>query len=355
MAEILSTQKALNDAVASTDLSIQQAVNKIADALYAGTITSPITVPTITLGSEKLTDGGLEVWTNPTTLTNWTFGAIGESNTEALAREATEIHGGTYSAKLTSGTAGVAGYIYQAVSNDDEFPECKITLWAKNGTGVGRFGILDRTPGEEGVLGYNFTGASAGTYTSISGGLSADQITTLTAVAYTQFTLDNIPQSSETTKIVPIVVSPGTDGQTCYVDDLSVKLYERASVTLFNNVSPEDVTDLLAIDTVEIIELEGGSGFIVREIDGGGTYKTDFETFDFSNNGINSKATEVTMAGSVPTHTELETAFGVTAIGDLGAGFLATIQKAGSTETFIVATYGGDIYYTAMTKAVDGE
>lgn len=51
---------------------------------------------------DLLTDGALEVWANPTTLTNWTEQGDG---VYALAQETTIKHGGTYSAKLTGGTS----------------------------------------------------------------------------------------------------------------------------------------------------------------------------------------------------------------------------------------------------------
>lgn len=47
------------------------------------------------------TDGGMEVWSSPTVLTNWIL--LGEG-TPALNREATTIHGGAYSAKISGGT-----------------------------------------------------------------------------------------------------------------------------------------------------------------------------------------------------------------------------------------------------------
>ena len=50
------------------------------------------TMPTIV-------DGGCELWTTATNLTNWTEVVIG---TSAVTREDTIIHGGTYSARLTA-------------------------------------------------------------------------------------------------------------------------------------------------------------------------------------------------------------------------------------------------------------
>lgn len=65
--------------------------------------------------TEKLTDGGLETWTNATTLTNWTYSQDGGSG-GALNREATIIKAGTYSAKITNSDSTHASYIAQNYS-----------------------------------------------------------------------------------------------------------------------------------------------------------------------------------------------------------------------------------------------
>ena len=67
--------------------------------------TSPVKQAPIT-GSNVLTDGGFEVWTDPSTLTNWTFGQV--VGTGVLAQESTIVHDGTYSAHL-SGSGGSGG------------------------------------------------------------------------------------------------------------------------------------------------------------------------------------------------------------------------------------------------------
>jgi len=65
------------------------------------------------LGFEKLTDGGLNVWTSGTDLTNWTeaFGGVGGFS---VNQEATEVYEGSYSAKIASnGTNSGDGTIRQ--------------------------------------------------------------------------------------------------------------------------------------------------------------------------------------------------------------------------------------------------
>ncbi len=71
--------------------------------------------------SFTFTDGGLEVWTDASTLTNWT------NSTATVAREATIIYAGTYSAKL-SGTTD--GYVYQDPAWNNKYRGTQVTVTA---------------------------------------------------------------------------------------------------------------------------------------------------------------------------------------------------------------------------------
>ena len=66
--------------------------------LVLNPLVSSVTVPTL----PTLIDGGLEIWTSASNLTNWTETV----STGSVAREATTIHGGTYSAVLTAQATG---------------------------------------------------------------------------------------------------------------------------------------------------------------------------------------------------------------------------------------------------------
>ena len=74
--------------------------------------------------NEALTDGGMEIWTSPTNLTNWTeFGSPQE-----VHREAVIVHGGTYSCRLYTFKGGDFTGIYQnfTLIPDDLY---KLDLW----------------------------------------------------------------------------------------------------------------------------------------------------------------------------------------------------------------------------------
>ena len=62
--------------------------------------------------TDVLVDGGMETWTNPTTLTNWTLLQDGSSS---INKESTIVKQGTYSAKLIR-SGGTYAQLYQIVS-----------------------------------------------------------------------------------------------------------------------------------------------------------------------------------------------------------------------------------------------
>lgn len=334
------------------------AVNEVNAGLFKtdanGNITSPVIIPAVALGAERVTDSIMANWDDVNTLTSFDDGSVGEPGTDSLTKEETEKPAGaTFSAKLATSDTGIRHYFAQLITNQDDWENFKITVWAKNGTGAGSLAILDRKTGDDGDRIYNFTGASIGTYTAFTGGLTADTITSLSSVAGEIFSFDNLPQSDETSQIYAVYLSPATADQYCYVALPTLQLYERAPVTLFNFTNAVIGANLKAIDTIFIFETTGGTDTQRIELAGDGTLKTDLDSFDFSYKGIRSKAVECTMAGSVPTPTELDTAFGKTA-GEVGDGFVGTIQKAGSTETFQVGVYGDAWYYVALTLATAG-
>ena len=86
----------------------------------------------VALGTSILTDGDLEIWTDSSTLTNWTFVDLGSGAT--LTQESTEVYHGTYSAKLTADASGAPGYIYQTHTGLTENDYYTISAAGKVGT-----------------------------------------------------------------------------------------------------------------------------------------------------------------------------------------------------------------------------
>ena len=72
--------------------------------------------------SATITDGGMELWDNSSTLTNWSFSNSGAGEA-ALAQEGTTKRTGTYSAKIDTiaGSAGYFGQIDQSPTWNDKY------------------------------------------------------------------------------------------------------------------------------------------------------------------------------------------------------------------------------------------
>lgn len=103
------------------------------DARSKGEVTlSPKKLSAISFGSEPatvtLTDGGLELWDDASTPTEWTESGIG------VTRGSTVKHGGSYSAAQTISTN--SGTISQEFSWDNKYRGCEFTLtaWARSGS-----------------------------------------------------------------------------------------------------------------------------------------------------------------------------------------------------------------------------
>lgn len=89
-----------------------------------------------------LTDGGLEIWTTPAILTNWTLVGAGA----VLARVTTPVHDGTYAAQVTAGGAG-DGYISQSYAQYALLKGQTVTLGAWMQATGDSVGLLQLTDG----------------------------------------------------------------------------------------------------------------------------------------------------------------------------------------------------------------
>ncbi len=103
-------------------------------------LATSLTLPTL----PTLTDGGLEVWTSATDLTNWTETLSGGG--ASVNREATTIHGGTYSAQLlTTAAYSEISQTLSGWSNNLRGATVLITAWCKEAatTSTGTISIYD--------------------------------------------------------------------------------------------------------------------------------------------------------------------------------------------------------------------
>jgi len=118
-----------------------------------------ITTPTTSINGGKplsITDGGLEIWTSSSVLTNWTFGQDGTGG--SLAKEtgpSANVKEGTYSAKVTVGTA--ASYIYTPNITITGGVNVTIGGWVKSAnTSASKVAILVYTNGTGGRWSYSY-------------------------------------------------------------------------------------------------------------------------------------------------------------------------------------------------------
>jgi len=155
-----------------------------------------------TPGSELLTDGGLETWTNTTALTNWTNDSA-STGVRDITQEATTKQAGPYSLKLaaTSNSGGTPFGVWQNITTVSG-GQYQVNLYQDYAT---------RTAGTLKIEAWDNTGAVS---------LSSQSITTAgTALTYTSFRFT----STNTTSVkIKIYLNSETAG-VAYIDSLSVK------------------------------------------------------------------------------------------------------------------------------------
>ncbi|HTK03410.1 MAG TPA: hypothetical protein VL401_01415, partial [Alphaproteobacteria bacterium] len=116
-------------AIGSTETTGPDSQTTSSLAWTGGAISSNTNVITPTLGSELLTDGGLENWTSATNLTSWTEQIAG---TSTVNQESSTIHGGTYSVREDIDASNNFGQIFQALTNFGIGNYGSVTYWARS-------------------------------------------------------------------------------------------------------------------------------------------------------------------------------------------------------------------------------
>ena len=174
---------------------------------------------------EQLTDGSFEQWE----ITGYTpDGFTIQSMGGTAIERSTDSQAGTYAALLTADVVFGGQYISDVLLNDatyDAGETIQIKAYGKRtvGTTANLVVIYEYVDGED-TYNYNFTGASAGTWTVAAEGPSADQIETLTLTdSYSQVTSTIATAPVGVTHgVVTMIVGATNSGDKAVIDDVEV-------------------------------------------------------------------------------------------------------------------------------------
>ena len=159
--------------------------------------------------AQKLTDGGLEVWTSSTNLTHWTefVTALGTVN-----REAVEIHSGTYSCRLYTSGGGEYCGIYQNITLTPN-TLCKLSTWYKRPVAAGSILRL-----------YITTGPTNNYYLQANGTWSTSPyfFNLSTTNVWTKFEKEFVSHPDYSTYRVRFYKDSSSGVSSFYIDDVSV-------------------------------------------------------------------------------------------------------------------------------------
>lgn len=154
-----------------------------------------------------VTDPGLEAWTNPTDLTNWTEYKDASCSVD---RESVDIHAGTYSCKLTSALVpGAYAYISQNI-NLTSTATHRITIWYRNAVAATNLYLYLYDTG------LNVSLTAGGTWA-----VGISYITLPYSATWTSYTLDFVknPAYANYTFAALSTMMNGS----CYVDDMNIE------------------------------------------------------------------------------------------------------------------------------------
>lgn len=221
------------------------------------------------LGSDILTDGALEIWTDANNLTNWTTtDVIGTNGT--LDREGTITHGGSYAAKFTN-VGGHAKAILQqhTLSVGDSY---RIKFWARGASGGEASTLIFYDNCSVPTQYWDF---STNAWVAYSFPPSLE--TTVLTNAYAQQTVsDDITVPAAGTVCVILMGDGGTPGNVTYIDDATMqKVTAGVVANLFDLQSTQDPSTYTSSDSVFKIRNTGGSGKTWAQITGDGLLTVD--------------------------------------------------------------------------------
>lgn len=295
---------------------------------------SGTTTNTPTVGSELLTDGGLETWTGATDLTNWTEQIAG---TSTVNQEASVIHGGTYAARFAVDASNSVAKISQTIANTNG-DWLLVTLWAKAST-TGKSIAVDEN-----------SGSNVGRTLALT-------------TTYQQFTV--LIKSTLTNTDVGVKRLTGGSAS-LYIDDISVKVLTFASLFASVSVSTADVVATVKITRSAgtfsglVVALDSAStpaNFIIVYIDGNGNVNVDKMV---SGTRTNVASTAITYSAGAPLRVIKDDTKVRVYYNDVQVGSELTISDVSvidNTLHGLFATDAGNTFdnYTLYARGTNGE
>lgn len=323
-----------------------------------------------TLGTDVLTDGGLEVWTDPNTPTSWIVGTGGEPGTETLTQGSgvENVYEGTYSAKFTTDAGTNSGkYIAQQLTGLTEGDNYRLKFWAKESTETATVQYLALN-GDLGVATqvYNFTtsawvnGTGAGGVVDPMTDIGPDNFETLTMTsAFAEKVGSDVSIPTGGT-IVPVLSVQGDGGVslTLYLDKISFQKVTAAVPKIVHDfTSSNDASEYSAADKVFSFHTTGGSAEEQFGMTGNGVFTTDNSTFNFGSKDIETGGDVFAENGNFNGNVSCDRILsgGLTIVSykiSLGNGETTDLPNANTGSGWVMA--GDNAEYASIRFASDG-
>jgi len=252
------------------------------DAVIAsnGDISSSDVIVPESLGDDILTDGGLELWDDSDTLTNWTDGQAGPPG-GSLAQETVEVYAGTYSAKLTN-----SWYIAQTKTSLTVADNYRLKYYSK-GSGTSSAFFLNDTAGGATKI-YNFTNNDWNDNWTGSP-VAANLVTTAAGGTFALVTVEDV--SVPATGTLTSVIQADTVS-TVYVDTISLqKVTAATNVVAHDFYSANNHASYTSSDYVFKYRTTAGTARTQLALRGDGLIESYFSTLTWTGigfSGINS-------------------------------------------------------------------
>lgn len=236
---------------------------------------APTAIPA---GSNILNDGGLELWTNTTTLTAWAYLYTG-AGTPSTTKELTVVHSGTSSLKIVGDADGTTAGITESIGSLTVGASYQATAWMKNGgSGNGGLVILNDFSGTATQM-WSFASSSWVAFTGL-GGIGADnthQFTLSGTYALQTSPVFTVPASG---RLAPVFLGDtAVASKTIYIDDVSLFTASgtspSATTTLFSFTNPSNLTNMTNDTPVFDFKITGGTGRIYYSFLPNGTVKVN--------------------------------------------------------------------------------